>query len=316
LRELSTVIGESTRKGNIGNCINRLLHDWFYDPNKKRVTKRRVTKQRVEAFLNLLIVLNIAPTEALEAKIEYYKDGNITVGNALYNFIQKEITALREKYTYGFMEDKLKSLLPPDLVAIGKEFTDRMTEAVSPKSGRKSLLKEWQIAYILLGFLCSSSLMPWYYPYHLGISGLYRLHRALVENEEKPGRNKIFIVGELPEELASYRHHIARLLNATQSTIGQGRTHSFTGDIGMHISLTIGENSVLDPKIRCTYCNYNNESVLNNARPHYHRPDKILETALKRLESAMIYLCTEHDHHPELQDKPFDFLSSPNVSVI
>ena len=137
-----------------------------------------------------------------------------------------------------------------------------------------------------------------------------------LENNKKTRNNRIFIVGELPEELSSYRHHIARLLNATQLLTKSGNTYSFTGDIGMHIGLSSGKKGILDPKIRCTYCNYNNESVLNDTRPHYHRPDKILETALKRIESSIIYLCTKHDHHPEMQDNPHDFLSSPNISII
>ena len=30
----------------------------------------------------------------------------------------------------------------------------------------------------------------------------------------------------------------------------------------------------------------------------------------------MIYLCTDHDHHPEGEKRPMDFLSRPNLRVI
>ncbi len=148
----------------------------------------------------------------------------------------------------------------------------------------------------------------------------------MVDYKENFENKRIFIVGELPEELSSYRHLVARLLNVTSgdenstcdsSNLSKGcGVYSFTGDIGLHINLALTNNKKLEPKIRCTYCNYNNETVLRKKLPHYHSPDNIHETILKRLDSRMIYLCTTYDHHPENKDKPYDFLSSPNIRVI
>jgi hypothetical protein len=126
-------------------------------------------------------------------------------------------------------------------------------------------------------------------------------------------------VSELPEELASYRHQVARRLNIVAgNTLEKGkgrarrRVHALTADTGLHVGLII-ENGELVPKVRCMYCNLNNEAVL--AGRNYHTPDRIRETPMKRLSMSMIYLCTAHDHHLETENLPRHFLSRKNVLV-
>jgi ribonuclease BN (tRNA processing enzyme) len=52
------------------------------------------------------------------------------------------------------------------------------------------------------------------YHKHLGIRGVYELHKAMIDFEEgKKKRERLMIIGELPEELTNYRHKLAYLLN-------------------------------------------------------------------------------------------------------
>jgi hypothetical protein len=137
----------------------------------------------------------------------------------------------------------------------------------------------------------------------------------LHDRKNKP--KGIFIVGELPEELTSYRHSVACLLNAMASkTCGEDRSvYAYTGDIGLHIGLgQKSESGKLIPKIRCAYCNFNNELICKHK--NYHTPDKISEIMIKRLQSAMIYLCSAKDHYPQETERPRYFLSWPDLRVI
>ncbi len=191
-------------------------------------------------------------------------------------------------------------------------------------------------------FLAVCGLDSWQYQYHLGIYGIYSLFQSMVRSagHQFPDvrlktRHPIFIVGELPEELLSYRHMVARLLNLTKENVkrskGRGpsgkKVHAFTGDIGLHVDLgkwlggatgdqpTDGATpAAFEPKIRCAFCNFNNELVCKGES--YHTPDLILETPIKRRDASMIYLCTKRDHHPQTKEHPRHFLSRTEVRTI
>jgi len=178
-----------------------------------------------------------------------------------------------------------------------------------------------RVRWSLLVFICAMGSVPWQYPYHLGIHGLHRLFLKMIEaqGEKEDKRGGVFVVGELPEELASYRHLVAWHLNELgKNRCGDGLTerkvHACTGDIGLHISLDESESGHIHPKIRCTYCNYNNEAVMSGS--NYAAPSDIREVPLKRLDSAMIYLCRKHGFggHDIVEDR--FFLSRPNLRVI
>ncbi len=327
LRELFTSMAKPEDDLDVFGCVNDVLTTWFCDADGREVLEDEVTPLKVEDFFNLLVTLKIAPKGALDAPLRVTDGPQVTVSAALNRFIHGKLIDVDEFRTSAEVEGRLVSLVPETADRVVRNNLNRHLLAAAPPAGDpQSPLDDWRIAYALLGFLCAQSLLPWKYHYHLGVSGIYRLHRAMVKNciererEKRPCGSRLFVVGELPEELAGYRHHVARLLNFTEdvSCGDRNRVYSLTGDIGLHIALDCGPagggDSVLTPKIRCMYCNYNNEIVL--LRENYHSPEKILETPLKRLDSAMIYLCTEHDHHPELKRRPFDFLSRPCIRVI
>lgn len=339
LRELATVLKEQGKDNFVCECISDVLADWFREATGGGVSGRRrgyatskvaeelVNSERVDSFLRMLVDLRVAPEWALQTKIRTSDKKNTTVSRALRRFILKGTTGLKAGPRKTLMAG-LKSHLPkrlPENFEDTEDLMNDMTKILNEQfaSTKHFTSKGKRQVYSLLAYLCASSLKPWSYRDHLGVSGIFRLHKTIAGSTREGNRDRLFIIGELPEELASYRHFIARHLNAINKAkdddggqnfnADQGRVYSFTGDIGLHIKLGI-TNGRFAPKILCAYCDYNNETVL--AKENYHEPALILETPLKRLNSAMIYLCTKHDHHPADTERPADFLSRPNLRVI
>lgn len=341
LRELMTKIGEGVnwQMEHTGeHPVQRLFEDWLSDPKVPRTPakSRNITPERVRDFVRFLIALDLAPRKALLTELRLSE----TEPRPLCAWLRdlSELSDFSETPQIGpkpkDLEDALKSAKETIFKQLGfpkyhakktaldQQIQKRINEALNDLSEGKKVPDKC-LAWALLGFLCGFSIAPWQYQYHLGIYGLHQLFVRMLEDCHTPGRHKegrVFIVGELPEELSSYRHHVARRLNAIQGNLidsspGEIRRciHAFTGDIGLHVNLT-SEDGTLMPKIRCAYCNYNNETLFR--KENYHEPSKILEVPLKRLNSAMIYLCTKHDHYPEREDFPLHFLSRPNVRVV
>jgi len=304
LRELASRLD---RPDYLGDRLDQLLTDWFCDADGKVPTEEKTTMARVGEFLRLLVSLNLASGNASRLK-------GGTVSSVLAEFIRGGTT---DVYTADELERLLRAAAdeaknePSVLKAITAHV---MTASCTNHHRDKRPLEPWRIAYALLGYLCARAREHWRYDYHLGIEGIFRLHRAMQANSAE--RSRIFVVGELPEELASYRHHVARLLNMAKGNWDHGkrRVHALTGDIGLHIGLTDLKGVSWKPRVRCTYCNYNNESMLKGLS--YHEPAHIQETCVKQLGAAMVYLCTTHDHHPENEDRPLDFLVSPSLRVV
>jgi hypothetical protein len=125
------------------------------------------------------------------------------------------------------------------------------------------------------------------------------------------------IIGELPEELQSYRHIVACFLNELGGVESEEKLRCLTGDIGLTVGLKTGgiifggnkQADNLKFAIRCPKCFQNNEYVEGKncqdhismiLLPHYHACDKIQETPVKAIDSKIIWLCEErHSSLPE-----------------
>lgn len=324
MRELTTIL-ELAAGDN--HPIQRLFEDWFGKPDDRE----KITLPRVRDFIKFLIALDLVPSKALLAELKLSGDQSYTLCEWLEKLFEEEapLACKRKDFekelqlAYTNIFDDLGF---PDInrrrTAIEDKITQRIHEAIGGP-GPSTSIDRTRVVWTLLGFLCGFAMAPWQYPYHLGIFGIHLLFQRLVNYwKEQRIDGRLFVVGELPEELASYRHVVARLLNSVEDNLrkqGEARrwVHAFTGDVGLHVSLGHDKRKLI-PKIRCAYCNYNNETVLKviGGQDNYHLPSKIVETALKRLNSAMIYLCTEYDHHPEVEHFPRHFLSRPILRVV
>jgi hypothetical protein len=324
IRELMTIMDFELDENH---PIQELFDDWFTKTDK-------ITPDSVRDFVRFLIALDLSPSSAFLTKFRLFEKNNYPLCvwlEKLANLNKFDETRVNNILIYrddlksqfdeaqkkvfseiGFEKDNLDKNIIETLIK------KRISNAIGNIDQGENV-GEKKTALALLGFLCSFSIVKWQYPHHLGIFGLYTLFNTMIENnknQRKNVKNKIFIVGELPEELSSYRHQIAKQLNKLSGNLVGShkgeifrRIHALTGDIGLHISITPRYGRI-NPKVRCAFCDHNNETVIN--QNNYHEPTKIIETPIKRLDSAMIYLCTKHDHHPE--DRYF--LSRPNLRVI
>lgn len=101
---------------------------------------------------------------------------------------------------------------------------------------------------------------------HLGLLGLVNLANTEIEN-----KNKVIVISEFGEEMASVRHRIAKLLNSSNFS---DKGHFFTGDIGFSIDLR-------KKRIRCNWCG------------KYVDQKKINEVNLKQNKNSVKYYCND-----------------------
>jgi hypothetical protein len=313
LREIGTLL----RKNEAAEVepLRRLLETWFEGcaTNKFR--------QKVADFLEFMVALELVDKRALTAPAMSNSPSEAKrVCDVLEDYCAgRPIRAIkidRLRAAYRQMTDVGSGLAPEFNATVMKSLG-----AGSADASRWSKNFQDRSAYLLLHFLAVTSQLPWQYPYHLGIFGLFSVLKAMIGAKESSGR--VFIVGELPEELSTYRHVVARYLNMLRENISDEyarRVHCFTGDIGLHIQIKVDNREGLDnswhrqTKIRCTYCNYNNETIC--ARENYHHPAHIVEIPIIRYSDSMIYLCTTKGHDAGDPNCPEYFFNSPFMRVI
>jgi hypothetical protein len=278
----------------------------------------------------------LASSDVLNARVDCGTEvGGICVLDWLTRFLKhpRDVVPPRGKYS-AVLDELLRSAVDRaaerDLrVPAGfRKRMDRQVEDAVHMLGHelRGAAARCKWAYLLLEALAIGTSITWRYEYHLGAFGLYQLFERMVAFHKGGGRDlrgfglkpksrtPIFIVGELPEELTSYRHGFALWLNAARVNAkhdGSPLVRALTGDIGLHIGLGVSEESRRAPLVRCTFCNYNNETLCR--RGDYHDPMRIVETPVKRLSGAMVYLCLEHEHWPGRVDVPEYFISRPEV---
>jgi hypothetical protein len=332
-----------------------LFREWFREfvnDDAKTAATHEVFVEKVSNFLRFAITLQLIPSEALSLHVpRTHKDqDSISIQDWLGQYIDrqrhiseetvdqvdlaevfagKHLPAPTEKVPA--LTEKVPAPTEKEPRDIEREIADKMNiELLKAKMAMGKLkfpqpdnIEECdRHAYFLLEFLCVRAMWPWQYEYHLGIYGIYRLYQAMVKcATEKNKTGRLFIVGELPEELTSYRDKVAYWLNYTNDTTETGEPRhvcAFTGDIGMHVKLMFNDRKnkhnpgeIIQPKIRCAYCNMNNELI--DQQQNYHVPGEMRETALKRMQGAMIYLCTARGHHGH---EDTEFLCRPELRVV
>lgn len=287
---------------------------------------------------------------AYEGIENYYKDCDILVAH-LGDIKFKEIRTLSnidihyhalETYFFGnedYTKEKLEHLVDflaqLDLVDIEKvlEAKDAMYLYKLIWSEKNLSMNKLRVQKIVRNLLHSIE-REFKYENHLGINGLFKLHRAMSEYNEKLNTRPLLIIGEFPEELGSHRHTIARILNNIDYNIPElkekfkenkypkNNVRCFTGDVGLHVGIYVERNNE-DLKalgytditscqlmIRCHKCNQNNELV--EFKLHYHPVDAIQEIAVKNDGEGMRYLCSTFNHASLPLYKPEDFaIKSP-----
>jgi hypothetical protein len=132
---------------------------------------------------------------------------------------------------------------------------------------------------------------------HLYLSGLIEIAETMAQNQ---GKQALLLVGELREELGTFRTQIARRIreaffNGGASTNGLS---ALTTDIGLRVRLSRqAGRSQATSSILCSTCDLDND-LLDSER--YHQPREIYELCVKGEDEAVFYNCSLHD--PRLQE--------------
>lgn len=137
---------------------------------------------------------------------------------------------------------------------------------------------------------------------HLYLSGLIEVAEAMAANERE--REQLLLIGELREELGTFRTSIAGTISDTFFNQGDGnrgvlKASALTADIGLRVRLTrrpSGEDRALD--VLCTTCDLDNDLV---PKEQFHGLSEIREVCVKGEDEGVFYNCLLHD--PRLRDE-------------
>jgi hypothetical protein len=121
------------------------------------------------------------------------------------------------------------------------------------------------------------------------MSGLIAIAERMREFDD---HRRLLLVGELREELGTFRTRIASALN---SDILEGSTTTaLTADIGLQVHLHKSDIAVL-----CATCDLDNDLVDSE---RFHPPETISEVCVKGENEGVFYNCEVHE--PLAQPRP------------
>ena len=147
---------------------------------------------------------------------------------------------------------------------------------------------------------------------HPYLGGLLVLARAFARCDElRPdGSPRLFVVGELSEELGSFRPKIAHQLNEHLWPLvdpsGQPRapkSRAVTGDLGLTV-LVSGEEHTSERYVGllCSACALDNDTA---PRERFHKPTEIVEVCVKGENEGIFYNCDAHAPVKDTDDPTF-----------
>jgi ribonuclease BN (tRNA processing enzyme)/tetratricopeptide (TPR) repeat protein len=170
---------------------------------------------------------------------------------------------------------------------------------------------------------------------HLYLTGILTLAEQMVDVVERPPDHRpLLLIGELREELGTFRTRIASYVNSevfkrdteggtpegrqagdgatpdTEQADGQAeKGMALTADIGLHVRLakppqTSGGAAAPQPpavSVLCTTCDLDNDLI---AAERFHPPAEIREVCIKGEDEGVFYNCLSHDPGKQ-RDQPW-----------
>jgi ribonuclease BN (tRNA processing enzyme) len=141
---------------------------------------------------------------------------------------------------------------------------------------------------------------------HPYLGGMLRIAREYADQEKSGSAQRLFVIGELSEELGSFRGRIAWQLNRH---LFEGTCCSaVTSDIGLQVVLTVPPRKappgglVGAVSVLCSSCDLDNDLA---PLERYHSPDSIFEVCVKGENEGIFYNCREHDPARRSRDPIF-----------
>jgi len=135
---------------------------------------------------------------------------------------------------------------------------------------------------------------------HLYLQGLLavanHMNESTATNEE--GQPRVLVVGELREQLGSFRRTIAKEIQKYIFGAEGESVVALTADIGLRIRLDSGRRN----RALCSICSMDNDR-LDDER--FHSPESIIEVCVKGDHEANYWLCPIHDPSQSLRQPMF-----------
>ena len=134
---------------------------------------------------------------------------------------------------------------------------------------------------------------------HLYLSGLLDIAETMAARHEHGGRRPLLLVGELREELGTFRTRIANRVEETVFEHGKGGT-ALTADIGLRLRICrAADSGEAAATVLCTTCDLDNDLVTSE---RFHPAGQIQEVCVKGENESVFYNCELHD--PSTQPEP------------
>lgn len=129
-------------------------------------------------------------------------------------------------------------------------------------------------------------------PYrHLYLNGLLEIAKVMAESDSDAP--PLLLVGELREELGTFRTQIAQRVAEAYFGDGDARPSALTTDIGLRVR--VSRPARQQPKainILCTTCDLDNDLM---PAERFHPPSDIEEVCVKGEDEGVFYNCPHHD---------------------
>ena len=134
---------------------------------------------------------------------------------------------------------------------------------------------------------------------HLFLSGLLEIAKNMTASRKREGSKPLLVVGELREELGTFRTRIASRVTETVFDKGRAGT-ALTADIGLRLRISRAAGSEeAAVSVLCTTCDLDNDLVTSE---RFHTPERIEEVCVKGENESVFYNCELHD--PGTQPEP------------
>jgi tetratricopeptide (TPR) repeat protein len=127
---------------------------------------------------------------------------------------------------------------------------------------------------------------------HLYLTGLLEIANRMKEPRDPDKGAPLLLIGELREELGTFRTRIASHIT---KTVFSDSGVALTADIGLRVRVNRHEAAEKEPpsvSVLCTTCDLDNDLI---AAERFHPPKKIREVCVKGENEGVFYNCKLHD---------------------
>jgi hypothetical protein len=126
---------------------------------------------------------------------------------------------------------------------------------------------------------------------HLYLTGMLKIAEAMAQ--EGRDRAPLLLIGELREELGTFRTRIANRISKAYFDPVEPQPSALTTDIGLRVRLSGTAGRETSPiSVLCTTCDLDNDLI---PAERFHRPREIHEVCVKGEDEGVFYNCGLHD---------------------